>query len=128
MTAPNDDHPVGYKRPPIATRWKKGRSGNPKGARKRKSLGALEMIDRKFAQRIDIFENGEKRRVTVFEAILLRIWAKELAGSPRAAAVRMQYQALIPKSTEPQEIIVRELDDEEPPLEFSKTLKAREIP
>jgi hypothetical protein len=112
MSARQDDDAVGYRRPPLATRWKKGRSGNPKGRRKHASLGVVKTIDRKFAEEIDIIENGVKRRVSVFEAILLRIWAKEMAGDKRAAAVRMQYQELVPKPTEPPEIIIREVDDE----------------
>ena len=29
MSAPQDDDVVGYKRPPKASRWKKGECGNP---------------------------------------------------------------------------------------------------
>jgi hypothetical protein len=73
--------------PPKAWRWKKGQSGNPRGSRKRTSLNVVETIDRAFAEQIDIFEHGVRHRVSVFEAILLRVWAKEIAGSTRAAAV-----------------------------------------
>ncbi len=66
-----------------------------------------------FAKEIDIVESGVNRRVSVFEAILLRVWAKEMEGSKRAAAVRMQYQELVPKPTEPRGIIIREVDEDE---------------
>ena len=112
MSAPQDDDKVGYKRPPRATRWKKGQSGNPRGSRKRASLNVVETIDRAFAQQIDIIENGVRRRLSVFEAILLRVWAKEIAGSARAAAVRLKYEEFVPKPTAPPKIIIREVDDE----------------
>ena len=113
MSARHDNDAVGYGRPPLATRWKKGQSGNPRGRRKNASLGVVETIDRMFAEEIDIVESGVKRRVTVFEAILLRVWAKEMAGSKRAAAVRMQCQELVPKPTGPPEIIIREVEDDQ---------------
>lgn len=31
MSDRDDDYDVGYKKPPVATRWRKGQSGNPKG-------------------------------------------------------------------------------------------------
>jgi hypothetical protein len=79
MSASQDDDAVGYKRPPKASRWKKGKSGNPKGGRKRTLLNGVETIDRLFAEQIDIVEHGVRRRVSVLEAILLRLWAKEIA-------------------------------------------------
>ena len=113
MSARQNDEAVGYGRPPIATRWRKGLSGNPKGRRKKTSLVVVKTIDRMFAKEIDIVESGVKRRVSVFEAILLRVWTKEMEGGKRAAAVRMQYQELLPRPTEPREIIIREVDEDE---------------
>jgi hypothetical protein len=110
MSATRGDDTVGYRRPPKATQWRQGQSGNPKGRRKRGSLDIVGFIDRKLAEPIDIVENGASRRMSILEAILLRLWAKEMAGSKRAAAVRMKFQELIPPSTKPREIIIRELD------------------
>jgi hypothetical protein len=112
MSASQGDGAVGYKRPPKASRWKKGQSGNPRGGRKRTLLNGVETIDRLFAEQIDIVEDGVKRRVSVLEAILLRLWAKEIAGSKRAAAVRLKYEEFIPKPTGPPEIIIRDVDEE----------------
>jgi hypothetical protein len=103
------DYEIGYKRPPEATRWEKGQSGNPERRPKRDLPDAIAIMDRMFAETITVVEQGVPRTVSVFEAILMRIWAKEMSGNKRAAAVRLKYQSLIPKSTEPREIIIHEL-------------------
>jgi hypothetical protein len=110
MTDLCGDDAVGYRRPPKATRWKKGESGNPKG-RKRASFSAAATVDRMFAKQIHIVENGVKRSVSVLEAIVFRIWTMEIAGNKRAAALRLKFEELIPKPTEPPEIIIREIDE-----------------
>ena len=81
--------------------------------RKRRLPSSKRSIACSLAKEIDIVESGVNRRVSVFEAILLRVWAKEMEGSKRAAAVRMQYQELVPKPTEPRGIIIREVDEDE---------------
>jgi hypothetical protein len=43
---------------------------------KRTVKGTIELIDVAFADQIDIVENGEARRVSVFEAILTQLWFK----------------------------------------------------
>ena len=108
MSDRSDDYEIGYKRPPKATRWKQGQSGNPGRKRKRDLPDTIGIMDRMFAEPVTIVDQGVAKRVSVLEAILLRIWAKEMSGSKQAAAVRLKYQSLIPISTESPEIIIRE--------------------
>jgi len=89
------DGVVGYKNPPQQTRWKKGQCGNPKRQYRRAPKGTVALIDAAFEKQIDIVENGASRRVSAFEAILLQLWKKEMAGDKRATAVRLQYQAFV---------------------------------
>ena len=58
----------------------------------RSPKGTLAIIDKLLAQKIDILENGVSRRVTMFEAILIQIWNKELSGNKRAMDLRLKYQ------------------------------------
>ena len=97
---------IGYKRPPKHTQWKKGQCGNPKRQYKRVPKGTVALIDAAFAKQIDIVQNGESRRVSVFEAILLQLWIKEMSGDKRAIAVRLQYQEFVASQSGPSEIIV----------------------
>jgi hypothetical protein len=90
-----EDHDVGYKRPPKETQWKKGQCGNPKRQYKRPPKGTAALIDAAFERQIDIVEDGESRRISVFEAILLQLWMKEMSGDKGATAVRLKYQEFI---------------------------------
>jgi Family of unknown function (DUF5681) len=88
------EHKTGYRRPPEDRRWKKGQSGNPNG-RRNKSLDISQMIDRFFAGKIKITEGDIVRRVSRFEAILLQLWRKAVAGNKRAHSVLMRYETFV---------------------------------
>lgn len=98
---------VGYKKPPKHTRWKKGQSGNPERRRKHAPRGAIALIDEIWQEPITIVENGERRRVTIFEAILSQLMFKELSGDRRAAAARLKYQEFISQGRGPREIVYK---------------------
>lgn len=74
---------VGYGKPPTATRFRKGKSGNPRGRPKnrRKEIP----YDAVLGQMVTIRENGKERRVTAAEAFLLQLTQKGLAGDSAAA-------------------------------------------
>ena len=50
------------------------------------------MIDEFFAGEIDLIEKGISRRVSNFEAVVLQLWIKAMAGKKRATNVLLQYQ------------------------------------
>jgi Family of unknown function (DUF5681) len=79
------DDSAGYKRPPQSSRFKAGRSGNPKGRPKggrnlKTDLTAL------MKKRIPIREDGELRQVSGQEAILLSLFGKAVRGDLKASA------------------------------------------
>jgi hypothetical protein len=66
---PPNDYAVGYGKPPQATRFQPGRSGNPGGHKKAaKSVGAL--LREALTRRITIQEDGKPRRITLQEVII----------------------------------------------------------
>src|SRR5690349_1785895 len=74
---------VGYKRPPIESRFRKGVSGNPKGRSKRSRdvPGAiLKHLDRP----ITITINGRRRTMPTFDAIVIQLLNQALKGDLRA--------------------------------------------
>jgi hypothetical protein len=105
MSVRNPSGEAGYKRPPKHSQWKKGQCGNPERRRKRAPRGAIALIDAVWQEVIFIIENGERRRVTVFEAILSQLMFKELSGDRRAAAARLKYQEFICGRRGPREIV-----------------------
>jgi hypothetical protein len=60
----------------------------------RRAPTPAEIVDKHLLAPINITENGNLRRVTTLEAILLQLWRKELDGSRRALAVRLKYEEL----------------------------------
>ena len=111
MTRRRRDYEVGFGRPPTASRWKRGQTGNPSRRRKRELPDAIEIMDRLFSKIIPVVDQGETEKITVLEAILRRIWSMEMAGDKHAARVRLQYEALIPKPKGPREVILRSVPE-----------------
>jgi len=76
------DYEVGYGRPPKATQFKQGQSGNPRG-RPKASKNVGTMLEEVFFQKIPITEKGVRREVTVLEAILRQLVNGALKGEVR---------------------------------------------
>jgi hypothetical protein len=68
---------------------------NPNRRYPARALSVIEMIDRLLLRPIEVVEKGETRRVTALEVIILQLWQKELAGNPRALAVRLKYEGIV---------------------------------
>ncbi len=83
LTTSTADYEVGRGKPPRASQFKKGQSGNPggrkKGSRNFKTI-VLEVLD----SEIELTEGGRKRKVPLIKAILLRQAQDALRGQPRA--------------------------------------------
>ena len=75
---------VGYKRPPVATRWRKGQSGNPSG-RKKGSLNLTSDLIAELSEVIAINEGGSPRRITKQRALLKSLAARGIQGDAKAA-------------------------------------------
>jgi Family of unknown function (DUF5681) len=85
---------IGHRRPPKATRWKKGKSANPGGRSSPRPTGLLEMIDKLLLTPVKITRDGEPKWVTTLEAILEQLWSKGFANDHRAMAVYIRCQEL----------------------------------
>lgn len=74
---------VGYGQPPKATRFQKGRSGNPKGRPRNRHRDIP--YDRLLGQMVTVREDGRERRVTAAEAFILQLTKKGLEGDSASA-------------------------------------------
>lgn len=89
MTDAHDDEPVGYAKPPKATRFRKGRSGNPSGRPKR-TLTQLEVLRRELAQKVTVTENGRRRKLSKGELVAKQLVTRAVKGE--VAALRMMLR------------------------------------
>ena len=73
---------IGYRRPPMSGRFKKGKSGNPKG-RPKGSGNFFTILDQELGQSIVVNENGKKKTITKIHAIVKRVVAGALQGDQK---------------------------------------------
>ncbi len=76
---------VGFRRPPEATRFKKGVSGNPRG-RPKGSLNVATAFMKALREKVVINEHGQRKTVTKLEAALKQLVNKGASGDLRALA------------------------------------------
>ena len=97
------DYSIGYGRPPAATRFKAGRSGNPAGRPKSKSLSAddarrlktLQEVFNSEAQRVvEVTERGRRIKLTAEQAVLRSLISRAIQGDSRAATQFLKFASL----------------------------------
>jgi len=90
---PNDDkYPVGYKRPPKSSRWKKGQSGNPKGRPKGSGQRQIGKLMRKVAnEKVEVTVFGEPRVAIQLELAFRGVMNAAIKGNPSAFRAFMEY-------------------------------------
>lgn len=79
------DYPVGYGRPPVAGRFKRGQSGKPKG-RLKQSRNLRTVIEEELNRPITIREGERTRIVSKRVALVLSILNNALKGEPKTVA------------------------------------------
>jgi hypothetical protein len=88
---PKKNYPVGYKRPPVASQFQKGTSGNQQG-RRRRSSSYFEALFAVLRETVLINENGARRRVTKQQAIWIRVTNAAATGDKKAGKLLARYQ------------------------------------
>jgi len=85
---------VGYGKPPKATRFKKGKSGNPRG-RPKGSLNLATDLTAELGEHITVREDGRPRKVSKQRALIKSLMAKALQGDVRATASLLALYARV---------------------------------
>jgi hypothetical protein len=104
------DYDVGFGKPPAATRFKKGRSGNPKGRPKGKP-NAATVILHALAAKVVINENGRRREVTKLEAAMMQLANKAAGGDLRAMNLATTLTRLAEERIEQEVLVETDLED-----------------
>jgi len=115
---PKKEYEVGYGKPPVATRFKEGQSGNPNGRTPKKV--AQELDPGKILQSIDneaIFVNinGKRKRMPKAEIYFRQLFTKAIKGDLTAARLiaKMAAKYFGPEAEGPSEIEIVIVPDKE---------------
>jgi len=88
------DYDVGYKKPPVHSRFPKGKSGNPRG-RPKGSTNYLTLLRRVLGQKVTVTEDGKRRKITKLEAAMTQLLNKAALGDTRATQAMLKVVALL---------------------------------
>ena len=105
---------VGNGKPPEATRFKPGKSGNPKG-RPKGSLNLATDLSAELGEQITVREGGRQHRISKQRALVKSLMAKALQGDVRATTAVLALYARV----------ISEPEDEGRPIEEDELLIIR---
>jgi hypothetical protein len=77
------DYAVGWGKPPEHSRFKPGQSGNP-GGRKKGSVNVKTAVRQALESTVEVTENGQKRSVSLLDALVLNLAQQALRGNVKA--------------------------------------------
>jgi len=88
-SAPEAKPKVGFRSPPVATRWKPGQSGNPAG--KPKGAKNLATVIKAEAESKVVIKDaaGNTKKITKLEAIVKTVVMKALKGDAKAISIML---------------------------------------
>jgi hypothetical protein len=81
MSEGEGDYEIGYGKPPAASRFRKGQSGNPRG---RRGTSLSSLLVAALNEPVSITVDGERRRVTKREAIVTHMVDKSASADLHA--------------------------------------------
>lgn len=99
----SQDSDVGYGRPPKASQFKPGQSGNPngrpRGAKTRRFAGGGYLLQdtlvAEMERMIPIREGGQEMSISQIQAVVRQVFVKSMQGNMRAAELLLKHAALI---------------------------------
>jgi hypothetical protein len=74
---------VGYRQPPLRTRFRPGQSGNPRG-RPKGARSLSSVVAAALNERVAVNENGRRRRITKFQTAITQLVNRAASGEGRA--------------------------------------------
>jgi hypothetical protein len=92
--AERDDYEVGYKKPPLHTRFQKGRSGNPQG-RPPGSSSVSTLLASAVRAKVTVVEGGRRVKKSKLEVAFTQMVNKAAGGDLKAQSLLMRLLPLL---------------------------------
>ena len=117
----DDDYRVGYGKPPRASQFRRGSSGNPRG-RPKAPTGPDSHLMQELSKPITVTENGKRKRISKGQALVMQLVNKAISGDPTSTRIvsrhleRVQVRldaVAASQPVEPRMRTVEELSDQE---------------
>jgi hypothetical protein len=90
----SNQYTVGYAKPPVHSRFKKGKSGNPNG-RPKGSLNLTTAINRALREKITVVEHGRRKTITKLDAAVIQMVNRAVQGDSRAMTQMLGLAPLV---------------------------------
>jgi hypothetical protein len=101
--ANDTEHETGYKKPPIAFQFQKGRSGNPSG-RPRKAKGIPEMLGRIAKQKVRTNGTNGPQWMTKIEASFTQLINQAASGNLKALDLLAKMMIQFPEAVKAKDV------------------------
>jgi len=93
MSDKEKNYTVGHGKPPEASRFKPGQSGNPKG-RPRGAKNLHTLLDKIINERVVVTENGKRKLISKLEAAVTQFVNKAATGDNKSIQPLLQFVQL----------------------------------
>ncbi len=103
---------VGYRKPPMHTRFKPGQSGNPRGRPKGTNNLKTDLME-ELGEKILVREGDQSRRVSKQRAVLKSLMMRTLKGDARAASLLLSLMVRLIDTGEGAPEVAEPLHDDE---------------
>jgi hypothetical protein len=113
MASRTDLYSVGYGKPPKHSRFKKGRSGNPKGRRQRNPKTIKAILTDVLNRKLRVREADAYRRVTILELIITQLAIKATKGDDAALTLLLALKQEAKARGEIEQYVIQWVPDEE---------------
>lgn len=117
------NYDVGYGKPPRATQFQPGKSGNP-GGRPHGSKNYLQQFASAANEKITVNVKGKPRRIPIFQAICMQVLNTAVKGDGPAQRLAFDVAQRIAMDTRPVATTGLDMDDQATVADFMRSVMA----